>query len=106
MAFKEVRLEAEIKACLRLAFEAGRWRGQVDLEEHIDREQYSQALFEAFLTSEKCIQNSECQNREVLYSLRSEKWREGVKLSTSESLKMAEEILLMALEGTQTKISV
>ena len=99
-------METEIKACLRLAFEAGRWLGQVDLEEHIDREQYSQSLFEAFLTREKCIQNSECQDREVLYNLRSDKWRDGVKLSTSESLEMAEKILLQALEGTQTKINI
>lgn len=86
-------MESEIKLCLQLAFEAGRWMGQVDLEKHMDNEQYSEALLQSYISHTKCIQPSECHNREVVYNLRSNEWRKGVEISANEYLKKAEGIL-------------
>lgn len=90
-------MESEIKLCLQLAFEAGKWMGQVDLEKHMDNEQYSESLLHSYITHTKCIQPSECHNREVIYNLRSDEWRKGVELTAKNYLKEAENILIMYL---------
>lgn len=90
-------MKSEIKLCLQLAFEAGKWMGQVDLEKHMDNEQYSEALLHSYITHTKCIQPSECHNREVIYNLRSDEWRKGVELTAKNYLKEAEDILITYL---------
>lgn len=73
-----------------LAFEAGRWMGQVDLEEHMDREQYSQVMPEAFISRRTASPNDLASTgRTVRYNLRSDKWRQGVKQSCLEYLDKA-----------------
>lgn len=83
-----------MNAAIQLAFEAGKWAGQVELEEHFDREQFSQAVLES-LNSRKTSMPSipESTGRTVTINLRSEQWRNGVKKSAREYLEMAERFL-------------
>jgi len=84
----------EIIKALYLVFEAGRWRGQVDLEEHMDNNSY----FDAFLTGMyakksggECTHtvsgNENLNGKPVKYNLRSDKWRNGVTKETNKTLK-------------------
>lgn len=87
-----------IRSALEIAFMAGRWRGQVDLEEHMDNN-----FFDAFLgaiRAEKrggqCLHSVSLDSpdsRPVKYNLRSDQWREGVKKETAKWLKEAEDEL-------------
>ena len=86
---------------LLLAFEAGKWYGQVELEESIDRESHMMSLLECAndrkvsmplnkwdtLTIDGDIGNT------VQYHLRSEKWRAWVRKSAKEYLQDANELL-------------
>jgi hypothetical protein len=86
----ETEKEFKIEAALEIAFMAGRWRGQVDLEEHMENESY----FDAFLSYTHARKtgmplhsvaiDEDLQTRPVRYNLRSDKWREGVKKSVQE----------------------
>ena len=79
---------------IQLAFEAGRWLGQVDLEEHYDREQYSQVMPEVFASRKTSTPNDFASTgKTVRLNLRSDKWREGVKKSAQEYLEKARQII-------------
>lgn len=85
-----------IEAALLLAYEAGRWHGQVDLEEHYDLEQYSTVMSEAHntrITSSPADLASS--GRTVRVNLRSQTWREGVKKSSQEYLLKAKKLLIL-----------
>lgn len=77
---------------------AGRWRGQVDLEESMDNN-----FFDAFLiwnhaqkSGGQClhtVSSDDINSRPVRYNLRSNEWREGVKKETDKWLDEARELL-------------
>jgi len=78
------------KAAILLAFEAGRWLGQVDLEEHYDREQYAPAFFESLISKKTAMPiEKPSTGRTVTVNLRSDEWRAGVKKSAQEYLEQA-----------------
>jgi hypothetical protein len=82
---------------LQLAFEAGKCAGQVELEEHYDREQYSSVVLESLQSRNISMPTSkESTGNTVTINLRSQKWRDGVKKSAQEYLDKAE-ILLNSL---------
>lgn len=92
-----------IEAGLELAFLAGRWRGQVDLEENMDAN-----FFDAFLgvlydkkmgMPLHTVANPDLNSRPVKYNLRSDKWREGVKKSAKEYLDSAFEFIKKNMEA-------
>lgn len=84
----------KIEAALQIAFEAGRWQGQVDLEEHYDKEQFSQCVVESVNARNTSMPLKESSNgREVSVRLRSHKWRNGVKKSSEEYLQRAKKML-------------
>ena len=78
----------DIKALIDLAFELGKWEGQVELEEHFDKEQYSSCLPEA-INSRKTASPSDLASngRTVKINLRSQKWRDGVRKTCKEKLE-------------------
>lgn len=79
---------------LQLAYEAGKWAGQVELEKHYDNEQYSQVIFESILSKKTSMPfSNESIGNQVLITLRSKEWREGVIKSSKEYLKKAKDIL-------------
>ncbi len=89
---------------MELAFLAGRWRGQVDLEEDIDTQSY----FDAALTSihaqklggecRHTVASNGADSRPVRYNLRSDEWREGVKKTTQKNLDNAVNKLFLELQ--------
>lgn len=89
-----------IEACMMLAFEAGKWVGQVELEEHIDREQFALAAIESVYSRNNSMpMHKESQSRQATINLRSEKWRDGVRRSSDEYLKTAVNIFCKFLEN-------
>src|SRR5690554_4800744 len=79
-----------IQIALELAYEAGKWAGQVDLEEHYDRSQYAEAFLEAAYTHKNAKPlRPASTGRTVTVNLRSDKWREGVRKSSREYLDKA-----------------
>lgn len=81
-------------AALELAFEAGKWEGQVELEEHFDREQYSQVIPEVFAAKKTAMPNDFASNgRTVRINLRSNEWRAGVRKSAKEYLDKAKTLI-------------
>lgn len=85
------------EAALQLAYEAGRWQGQVDIEEHYDREQYSHVLPEVFVSKKTGMPSDLASTgRTVRINLRSEQWREGVRRSVREYLDKARSALAEA----------
>lgn len=86
--------EVIIDLALQMAFEAGKWAGQVDMEEHYDREQYSASMLEAHYARRFTMpQKEESTGRTVSIGLRSDEWRAGVKKSSVDYLKKAKDIL-------------
>lgn len=82
-----------IEAAIAIAFEAGRWAGQVDLEEHFDREQYTNSMREVYAARKTAMPvQSASVGRTVTINLRSEEWRVGVKKQVSELLEKAREL--------------
>ena len=82
------------QTALDIAFEAGRWRGQVDLEEFYDKEQYSSSCLEHFYSRKNSMpMQPASKGNTVTVNLRSEQWREGVKKSTEEYLRYALKII-------------
>lgn len=82
--------EAILMAALQLAYEAGKWAGQVDLEEHLDNEQYSQVLPEVFASRKTSSPHDlASMGRTIRINLRSNQWREGVRKSSLEYLDKA-----------------
>lgn len=87
-----------ICVALQLAFDAGMWTGQVDLEEHYDREQFAKAALEAMYARKNSMPMHEASTgRTLTVNLRSDKWREGVRKSAAEYLEKAEQLLLNQL---------
>jgi hypothetical protein len=79
-----------IQVALELAFEAGKWAGQVELEEHYDRSQFAEAFLEAAYARKNSMPMKEASTgRTVTVNLRSDKWREGVRKSSREYLDKA-----------------
>ena len=82
-----------LKSVLELAFMAGRWRGQVDLEEDMDNNCFDACLSSIHSTKSggACIHsvamdNDNPNSKPVKYNLRSDEWKEGVKKTTKEHL--------------------
>lgn len=70
---------------MELCFVAGRWRGQVDLEEHFDNESYFDAFLGALHDKKTNMPLHTVANvgeRPVRVNLRSDEWRNGVKKTT------------------------
>jgi hypothetical protein len=98
---------ATARAALLLAYEAGRWRGQVDLEMHYGREQYGVAFVEAVITRRKIpmpLFPCSVEGRRVTVSLRSDRWREGVANETEEIFERAFSILETILTRPQKQL--
>ena len=84
-----------IAIAMDMAFEAGRWLGQVDLETHYDNEQYSQVMAEVFISRKTSMPIEKAsQEKTVHVNLRSKKWRESVYISSNQYLRKAKEILI------------
>jgi hypothetical protein len=82
------------RLALLFAYEAGRWRGQVDLEEYYDQEQFSTAAMESFESRKTAMPMlPESIGRTVTVNLRSQEWREGVERSAQEHVEKAFELL-------------
>jgi hypothetical protein len=85
-----------VEAALLLAFEAGKWVGQVELEEFIERNSFFDAFLGSVYSSKSgggvCHSVSIDDNfetRPVKYNLRSQKWRDGVRKSADEYVEKA-----------------
>lgn len=79
-----------LQAALDLAFEAGKWEGQVELEEHYDREQYSEAIIESLYSRKNAMPMKEASSsRTVTINLRSLEWRKGVRVSAKQYVNKA-----------------
>ena len=94
-----------ISAGLLLAYEAGKWEGQVELEEFMEENSF----FDAFLgsiysrksggaVSHSVSIDDDMITRPVKYNLRSNEWREGVRKSANEYLTKAENFILNELK--------
>jgi hypothetical protein len=87
--------EFEIMAAIQLAFEAGKWAGQVETEEFYDNEQYSTAIQEVIESRNTCLPtNKTSSGRTVMINLRSNEWREGVRKSADDYKAKALEMLI------------
>lgn len=83
-----------IEIALLLTFEAGRWLGQVDLEENYDREQYGFAMLESLQAKRTAMPADKASSgSSVNIRLRSDKWRNGVRHSAQEQMNKARSIL-------------
>jgi len=79
-----------VHAAFDLVYEAGKWEGQVELEEHYDREQYSTAIIEVLHSCKNATPiNDASTGNTVTVNLRSQKWRDGVRKSTNVYLEKA-----------------
>lgn len=79
-----------IEVALQLAFEAGKWEGQVELEEHYDRSQFAESFLEcAYARKNAMPLKNPSSGRTVTVNLRSDKWREGVRKSSREYVDKA-----------------
>lgn len=79
-----------IQVALELAYEAGKWAGQVELEEHYDKSQFAEAFLEAIYSRKNAMPLKDASTgRTVTVNLRSDKWREGVRKSSREYLDKA-----------------
>ena len=79
-----------LEAALQIAFEAGKWEGQAELEEYYDRIQLSEAVIESIYARKTAMPLKDASTgRTVTVNLRSEKWREGVRKSSKEYVDKA-----------------
>lgn len=84
-----------IEAALQIAFEAGKWEGQVELEEHYDKSQLPEAIIESIYSRKNAMPLKDASTgRTVTVNLRSEKWREGVRKSSKEYVDRAMHLVL------------
>ena len=91
--------ESVIDMALLLAFEAGKWVGQVELEEHFDKEQYASAALESLVARKTAMPTSQASNgKTVLINLRSDTWRNGVRESSKEYLNKAKDVIIKQLK--------
>lgn len=91
--------ESLLEAALELAYEAGRWHGEVDLEERIDRQQYGECLGEVFNSYKTCMPQGLpiLEGRRATCFLRSEDWRQGV---VKESRGILEKAKLLFIQNS------
>lgn len=84
-----------LEACLLLAYEAGKRAGQVELEEHMDREQYWSAMIEVMVSQKTSmpIKQSSIGN-EVTYRLRSDERRKWVRKTSKWYLEDAKQLFI------------
>jgi hypothetical protein len=88
-----------IQVALELAFEAGKWAGQVELEEHYDRSQYAVAMLEhAYSRKNAMPLKPASHHRTVTVNLRSDVWREGVRKSSKEYVDKAMSFVVQNLK--------
>lgn len=87
--------ETLLEAALEMAYEAGRWHGQVDMEISLDLQQYSQCLPEV-INSRRTAMPADMAStgRTVKYNLRSDEWRNGVVKSSRAYLTIAKTFFL------------
>lgn len=70
----------KIDELLYTALEIGKWLGEVEFEERLDREQHGTALLETFYSLKRAMPLYEdVQNNQIVLSLRSKAWRTGVR---------------------------
>lgn len=93
-------INAVIDAALMIAYEAGRWCGQVDLEEHYDNEQYKDALLEGLYAKRTAmpLYDSAVNRRTVNIELRSDEWREGARKTSQEYVENARQLIYQFIE--------
>lgn len=86
---EKIQIE-KIQMALLLAFEAGKWEGQVELEEHYDKEQYATSIMEYVHSRKNAMPLYESsRGRMITINLRSNDWRDGVRKSADQYLKKA-----------------
>jgi hypothetical protein len=73
-------------------FELGKWVGQVELEEHFDKEQYGQCIMESLYSSKTCMPLHKSPVGQVVVNLRSQKWRDGVRKTCNDRLQNIKKI--------------
>lgn len=83
----------KIDMAFDLAFEAGRWLGQVDLEEHFDRRLGMAAIEVAYSKNHSMPMKDASFDKTIEITLRSDKWRDGVRKSSREYLEKAKQFL-------------
>lgn len=87
-------MKDDIELVIQLAFEAGKWVGQVELEEHYDKEQFSSSIIESLHSHKTAMPLHESSiGRTVKVNLRSNEWRKGVRKSSEEYKQKAIKIL-------------
>lgn len=81
-----------IEYAVEMAFLAGKWAGQAELEEHYDNEQYAQCMLESINAKNTSMPSQTVSvGKNVSITLRSKKWRKGViKSATEYKLKCIE----------------
>jgi hypothetical protein len=73
---------------LDIAFEIGKWEGQVELEEHYDKEGYGQGILESLYAKKMCMPlHRSITDNQVIIKLRPQKWRDGVRKTCKEKLQ-------------------
>jgi len=108
LASKELRLniiatnlQNIIELALAMGAELGKWEGQVELEEHYDRQQYSESAIESIYsrkTSTPLRQGSV--GNQVTVSLRSQQWRDGVRETVKKRMEEYTEMLINLVKNT------
>lgn len=86
--------EKLICAAIDIAYEAGKWHGQVELEQHFDNEQYACCALEVLHAKKyggpSCHAST---GKSVTINLRSHNWRVGVVKSSGQYKKIALKML-------------
>lgn len=83
-----------IAIAMQVAYELGRWRGQVDLEEHYENEQFSSSAMEVFHARKMSMPLlPSSKDNQVLITLRSQQWRDGVKEHTMKEMERIQGLL-------------
>jgi hypothetical protein len=74
-------------------FELGKWVGQVELEEHFDKEQYGQGILESLYAEKMCRPlHGTITDNQVIVNIRSQKWRDGVRKTCNDRLQNIKKI--------------
>lgn len=92
-----------LEACLLLAYEAWKREWQVELEEHYDNEQYAKSALETIQARSTAMpMNRASEWRQVIVTLRSDKWRDWVRKSAREYIEQAK-VLYVEWKSSQNK---
>jgi len=96
----------DIKLLVEIVFDAGKWVGQVELEEHMDKEQYTVAILECLQAKKTSMPSEKASvGRDVKYTLRSDKWREGVVKSSNKYKDISIDMIMKLIERKQNEMS-